>query len=318
MNKTFSTQSYKNLLDYPFKDEQAGPKLFVFGLLSLIGLIIPLILHLFVLGYLYRIMQTVIRNDGELALPEWNRWGSLFVDGLKMLFNLILYLGAPVALLVAGFWLMLQPYVGIITSLINTRGANPGFTSDEVAFQFLELVLTGVGLIWAGGFLMILLIFFVPAVLGHLAATGKLFAGFQCGRWGKVLTANISGFVGVFVLSMGLYTMALTISKALSLTLVLSFLAPLPILFMVFLPIYFLPAFAEAYREGAEKLGFLNLPEPKSPKAEMPPVVVPAPPAEIIPEPPAEALAIPEPEPPQPVVETPAPRKRKKTITPEQ
>jgi hypothetical protein len=315
MNKTFSTQSFKNLLDYPFKDEQAAAKLFIFGLLSLLGLVIPLVLHLFVLGYLYRIMQTVIRNDGELTLPEWDRWGALFVDGLKMFFNLILYLGAPAALLMAGFWIMLQPYIGIITALINTRGANPGITSDEIASQFIGLILSGLGLVWAGGFLLILLIFFVPPVLGHLVATGRLFAGFQCGKWGKVLAANFSGFMGVFIFSMGLYVMAMSVSKALSLTLVLSFLAPLPILFMVFLPLYILPAFAQAYREGAEKPGFQNVPAELATKAEMPPSACPEQTAEITPEPVAEALTIPEPEPQQPVVVEPAtPKRRRKNV----
>ncbi len=66
-----------------------GSKFLLGGLLCFIP-----ILHLFTLGYLLQYARR-IRKEMELTLPEWTGWGTLFMDGLRMLVVWVLFFLVP-------------------------------------------------------------------------------------------------------------------------------------------------------------------------------------------------------------------------------
>lgn len=63
-------------------------KVLVGGLLSFVPVV-----NIFAFGYLLRVNKG-IRKEGRIALPDWNDWGGLFIDGLKF------------AVVWLGYWLL--------------------------------------------------------------------------------------------------------------------------------------------------------------------------------------------------------------------
>ncbi len=89
------------------------------GVKVLIGAIfffVP-VLHILSLGYLLRYGRR-IRAHNDLALPEWNDWGALFMDGLRMLVIWFCFFCIPVGI---GFGLSMafdasMPFLGVINT----------------------------------------------------------------------------------------------------------------------------------------------------------------------------------------------------------
>lgn len=81
---------------YMFDDDRWGIKLIILagviflGMIGSVILIGPFIMGAFVLGYMVEIMRRV-RAGEEHPLPEWDRWGEKFVDGLKLLIAIMIW-----------------------------------------------------------------------------------------------------------------------------------------------------------------------------------------------------------------------------------
>lgn len=67
-------------------------KVLVGGLLSFVPVV-----NFFAFGYLLRLSQNV-RRSGRLALPEWDNWSGLFIDGLKFTVVWVAYWLLPILL----------------------------------------------------------------------------------------------------------------------------------------------------------------------------------------------------------------------------
>lgn len=75
-------------LKFPFSDLK---RLLGLGILSVAGvLVIPVI---FIMGYNLRIIEYSF--NGSNGLPPFNKWLDMFVDGLKYLIVMIIYIGIP-------------------------------------------------------------------------------------------------------------------------------------------------------------------------------------------------------------------------------
>ncbi|MFP4540792.1 MAG: DUF4013 domain-containing protein [Opitutales bacterium] len=81
---------------------------------------IPL-LNLLVLGYFLRYARQ-LRHGGDLHLPEWDNWGDLLLDGVRMLVLQLVFLGLPVlaGLIVSSLlsWLLTALYLGFFGSTV--------------------------------------------------------------------------------------------------------------------------------------------------------------------------------------------------------
>ncbi|KUK00869.1 MAG: Uncharacterized protein XD44_1061, partial [Methanobacteriaceae archaeon 41_258] len=85
-------------LDYPGSDLN---KVLILGILNLISfLIIPVFL---VVGYNLRVLKATIAGFDEL--PDFDEWGDMLIDGLKVLVVGIVYMLIPIIIIFGGVFL---------------------------------------------------------------------------------------------------------------------------------------------------------------------------------------------------------------------
>lgn len=84
-------------LSYPSQDWK---KVLIFGILFLISfLIIPAFL---VMGYFFRVLKGSIAGFDEL--PDFDEWGEMFIDGLKIFVVQFVYFLIPAIVILIGVW----------------------------------------------------------------------------------------------------------------------------------------------------------------------------------------------------------------------
>lgn len=84
-------------IKYPSQDWK---KIIILGILSILSiLIIPIFL---VMGYFFRILKSSIAGFDEL--PDFDEWGEMFIDGLKMFVVQFVYLLIPLIVIFVGAW----------------------------------------------------------------------------------------------------------------------------------------------------------------------------------------------------------------------
>lgn len=250
MESTSFSNQLMNNLSFPFKDRDWLKKAAIGAGLSLASFIIPILPTLFVYGYSLRMMRRIISGDGKPALPEWDDWGKLLSDGLKLWGAAILY-SLPVILL------MLVAVVGMLVAFIS-----PVFMiRSDGSLPPQAGVLTIVG------FLVFMVLMAVIGVLGwvvnlaeapalsHLAAKDSFEAAFRIGEWWPILKKGIGGFLLAIVLVAALSFVSTLVIQMLMLTIILAFLMPfLAGIYIFFLLIYINTWYALAYRDSVRKL----------------------------------------------------------------
>lgn len=163
---------------FHFQDKDWFRKLGIGGLIGLFGnfLILPLFL---LLGYQVEVVRRVMRGDKEV-LPDWDDWGELFMDGVKMFGGLILY---SLPLIVVAFTLFSIIFVPL---LMAERGQA---IIDEDAL----------GALFGGTFSImwclmmvysVLLSTITPAIYTQYARTGDMR---DCYRLGEILRMTRDG-----------------------------------------------------------------------------------------------------------------------------
>ena len=86
-----------NSLSYPSQDWK---KVLIYGILFLISfLIIPVFL---VMGYFFRILKGSIAGFDEL--PDFDEWGEMLIDGLKIFVVQFVYFLIPAIVILIGIW----------------------------------------------------------------------------------------------------------------------------------------------------------------------------------------------------------------------
>ena len=86
-------------------------KFLIGGLLSFVPIV-----NIFAFGYLYRLSRAV-RKSGQPALPAWNNWSGLFLDGLRFTVVWLVFWLLPILLASLIAWLMPFIYLGALTSI---------------------------------------------------------------------------------------------------------------------------------------------------------------------------------------------------------
>jgi hypothetical protein len=153
-----------NAFKYPSTDFK---KIIILGILSITSfLIIPAFLNL---GYLFRILKTSINGSEEP--PEFDEWGNMFIDGLKVFLVILIYTIVPTVLIMIGIWASLIPMVMAQTVAISQFGSLNNILT--LSFGFMT------GLTAIGGFLAIIISFFIAIALANMAYHDKLGAAFR-------------------------------------------------------------------------------------------------------------------------------------------
>jgi hypothetical protein len=113
MASTVSFEEVKKAVFFPFRGEKWGIKVLIGSALTFGSFIIPIIPALPVFGYFGQIMKGVIVREEDPEMPAWNDWGSLFLDGIKLLGAVIIYMLPALVLIIGGYGLfMLLDQIG--------------------------------------------------------------------------------------------------------------------------------------------------------------------------------------------------------------
>jgi hypothetical protein len=240
---------------YPFSDPRWFQKLLVGALLILASMIIWLIPSIFVLGYLYRISRRIISGDGQATLPEWDDWGGLFKDGIKLFGIGFIYLLPAFIVFVAAYAVMFIPYFSIMARTFTSHGpeASPVMPSS-IFMIFLMYPLMGLGML-----LSLATIVFLPPAIMHATATGTFKGGFQFSEWWKVFRANLGGFFIANLLLLGNLAVLYFVITFVMMTIVLICLYPaLLVAISIYIGTVTYALYAEAYRNGQAKMAVMS------------------------------------------------------------
>jgi hypothetical protein len=171
---------------FVFEDKDWVVKILIAAAILLVGvlfswlLLVPLLLAIALLaGYGVEITRRVI-NDNPQVLPEWDNWGELIVDGIKVIVIGIVY-ALPI--------IVVSACLGIPIGIFNNNDTQ-GLSS------LFSVILSCFNLLWT-----IVLSVVLPAAIGAYAAKGELSAAF---RFGEILTLvrdNLSTYLIVLVIS---------------------------------------------------------------------------------------------------------------------
>jgi hypothetical protein len=193
--------------------------------LILAGYIIPIVPLIFVSGYILRIMRQAIEGQ-EVALPEWDDWGELTVDGLKAMVVYFTYFLPALIAFVVGF----GAYIGSFLYL-PMKAAMGTATPEEAAMSVGTAMMGGMAAMFGGMLIGSLLAFLaaiaVPVAMAHFVADGRLRAAFHIREWLRILFADKLGYLIAWVIIAGLFAIVYTAMTLTYYTVVLCCLAPL-------------------------------------------------------------------------------------------
>ena len=101
-------------------------KVIILGVIIIIAallspFIIGIIPAIFAMGYIFRILKASIA--GVTELPEFDEWGEMFIDGLKVFVAEIVYLIIPVIIIMAGTWTAMVSMMQVVGPSVSPTGA---------------------------------------------------------------------------------------------------------------------------------------------------------------------------------------------------
>lgn len=246
---TFSLNQLQPLLAFPFHQPRGLQKLIIGAALILLGIFIPILPTLFVLGYQSALARRAIRT-GELVMPEWTDWSTLLVDGLKVFGVGLIYVLPAIAVIMVGYAGMLS--TSVMMAVMEDAGPN-----EVLRWMWVPLLgsLGGIGLFGVGMLLALLAGAFAPVALVRMIATDSFAAAFRMREVWAILRADLGGFVLAYVLILGVSLASSLAAQVLFFTVVLLCLAPLA---TVFYGMYVWTVgsglIGLAYRDAVEKL----------------------------------------------------------------
>ena len=248
---TFTSTNLKKCFSYPFEDEKWQNKVLIAIALMFGSFIVPVVPFLALYGYMMKIIKNVVEGDGQPALPEWDDWGTLILNGLKLIGQSLIFALPLIILWIIGYGGMFIPII------LSELAAESGDMGPEGLWVMITLLTTGGGYILFGlvMLLSILLGFIQSVIICHVSVTEQFSAAFRFGEWWRILRANIGEFLLVAVFALGLYMGIGTLSQILMMTIVLCCLMPIVMTFAsVYLMFVMAPLFGQAYRTGVKKL----------------------------------------------------------------
>jgi hypothetical protein len=254
MASIVTLESAKQAVFFPFRGKNWGVKLLIGSALALASYFIPLLPAIPLMGYYAGIMKKVILQDADPELPEWNDWGTLILDGLKVGGVIIIYMLPAIFMIVAGYILFFVLNFAFAFSVTGDLYSNyypdPGMFFGSMAGMF-----GGMIVIYLGFFVALVTALLLPPALGNLIAKGDFGAAFRIREWWPVLKANWTGYILAIAISFGVIYLLYAGIMILYVTVVLCFLLPFAICILSYLlgAIQF-SLYSIAYRDSLKKL----------------------------------------------------------------
>lgn len=164
-------------LSYPKSGDEWVKRILIGGTLTLIGAFIFITL-LPVQGYLVRVLRSAAAD--EQVAPNFEEWGDLFVDGIKLILVQIVYLLVPIVVLVGG---------AFVTGIgVFAAGDAPGLGTGVGLF--------GAVILLVGVLLGLVAIYLVPAALTNFAHEDSFGAAFD------IATITDAAFTSEYVVAL--------------------------------------------------------------------------------------------------------------------
>ncbi len=199
MLETTTITSLKSIFQFPFREPGWQNRFIIGSALIAAGFIIPVVPWIFVCGYLLQIMRQAIEGK-ELALPAWDDWGALGIDGLRMMAVSFAYSLPGILILLIGMGLyFVATFTFPFIALEGGRDAEilfPMLMMGSMAVLFLSL--------FVGTLAMTLGVIPLPMATAHFVAEDEVSAAFRLREWWPLLQANKMGYFIAWVVVAGL------------------------------------------------------------------------------------------------------------------
>lgn len=248
MSEKTTLGGLKRFFKFPFEGTDWQKRFVIGAALVLVSTFIPLIPLIFVGGYVMQVMRRAIEGKA-LALPEWEDWGKLGVDGLRygvvglvfMLPGVLVYFGGMGIYMLASMFLPMS-----MRMMEHGRGSFaviPLFFVVSMVILFVSIFL-GMILTFLGAIPL-------PAALSHFVAKDQVGAAFRFREWWPLLWRNKLGYFIAWVLCGGLIGILYYGIMMLYATMVLCMFIPVlsaPLFF--YLMLVWAAVFGETYRES--------------------------------------------------------------------
>ncbi len=251
MSSSVTLESVKKAVFFPFQGPRWGLKILIGGVLVFANFIIPFIPYLPLMGYFGQIMKRIIIADEDPQLPEWNDWGVLFLDGVKILGVSLIYTLPGIILMISGYFLFLFLDFAMAFSISGPQYPSTNYSSVP---GYLLGMFGGLLVMMVGMFLMFPASLLLPPSLGNMIARGRFGAAFKFSEWWPIFKNNFTGYLIAILLTMGLSFTMLFIFQVLYATIVLCFLLPFLLSFIGFIVgAAGFSLYAVAYRDGTRQ-----------------------------------------------------------------
>lgn len=251
MTNSFTSDELTALAKFPFTDPRWQTKFLIGSLLTLAGYVIPIVPAIFLYGYAFQIMRRIIVDKGEPYLPEWDDWGKLFTDGLKLIGVGFVYSLPILVLMCGGYGLFFAFNIGAAAVAADSEAVSSAVPALSLASMAIMFVSLGLAMILA-----LLLGLFLPVAIGHLVATDDFAAAFRVREWWPIFKANVAGYLVSYGLLLGFWMVLSFAIQILMFTVILCCLVPFILMFItMYLTVVGSILFGQAYRAGAEQIG---------------------------------------------------------------
>jgi hypothetical protein len=237
MEKSFNTLGLQTLLGFPFQDKKGVSKYLIAALFLIFsGFIVP---ALFLLGWLMRVAKNVMVTKTLGDLPEWDEWGRMILDGLKLVGVVLIYYLPLIILFPLSLALGFIPVVGWIS------GGILGW------FTYLAAIA--------------LTLFVFPAIL-NMIDKDSFGAAFHFKEWWENFKINFAGYLVVYLIVAGVYALLAVLLGIVFSTVILLCLVPVVIIVVVlYISIISYAVLGQVWVEGEEKLAAAKIPVPTMP-----------------------------------------------------
>ena len=235
MASTVTLEGVKKAVFFPLRGEKWGMKLLIGSALSFASYIIPILPIFPIFGYFWRIMHQIIVKDEDPGMPEWNDWGKLFLDGIKVFGVYLIYLLPALILAIGGYVLFFVLDFSLVFSATSagqySSNAFPSAMIGSAIGMFVGIAIAMLGLV-----LIYVTLIFIPPALGNMIEKNDFMAAFHFKEWWPLFKANLSGYAIAIAIALGLFTLMYILAVALYATVILCFLLPfaLCLIFFVF------------------------------------------------------------------------------------
>lgn len=257
MSEAATIPSLKVIFRFPFQGPDWRSRFIVGTALLFAGFLVPIVPGIFVYGYVLRVMGQALKGE-DVALPAWEDWGRLAMDGLRGMVISLVYLLPSMIVFLGGVALyftssILFPLLmGAAEEASEVALGAPLLLLASMAIMFLSLLI--------GSVLLVVGAIPLPVATAHFVVQDKLSAAFRVREWWPLLQVNKLGYFISWVVVAGLMGILYFVSMMTYYTCVLCCFIPFlgaPIGFYVSLVSAAL--FGQIYRESAAILASREL-----------------------------------------------------------